>query len=102
MPAARGSPADIEAIRYLIQVTARMKNAGDIDGWVALFGEGAVYLPAGEPAVTTREGLRASLDGGKTRFVQAKGRYVVGKGVMTAVRVLTEVPEHRVRPEQAR
>ena len=35
-----------------------MNNVGDVEGWVALFEKGAVYMAAGQPAVTTREGLR--------------------------------------------
>lgn len=50
--------ADARAeIRALIEQTEAANNAGDVEGWVALFAEDAVYLGAGAPAVTTREGL---------------------------------------------
>lgn len=41
----------------LIQRTAQANNAGDVEEWVGLFAEGAVYMPPGAPAVTTRRGL---------------------------------------------
>ena len=51
-------PADPAPIQALMRTTAEMNNAGDVEGWVALFDEGAVYMPPGMPPVTTREGLR--------------------------------------------
>lgn len=52
-----GTAADEAAIRQLIQQTAAENNAADSLGWVALFEDGAVYMPPGAPEVTTREGL---------------------------------------------
>lgn len=49
--------ADEAAIRELIRQTAAANNAADKLGWVALFEEGAVYMPPGTPEVATREGL---------------------------------------------
>jgi uncharacterized protein (TIGR02246 family) len=48
---------DQRAIAELIERTAAANNAGDVEGWVALFADDAVYLPPGGPAVTTRRGL---------------------------------------------
>lgn len=52
------SQADEAAIRELIEQTAAANNAADTLGWVALFEEGAVYMPPGAPEVTTRSGLQ--------------------------------------------
>jgi uncharacterized protein (TIGR02246 family) len=49
--------ADEAAIRELIEQTAAANNAADTLGWVALFEEGAVYMPPGTQEVTTRSGL---------------------------------------------
>lgn len=54
----KSTEADVDAIRDVIQATARMNNASDVEGWMALFDEGAVYMPPGLPAITTRDGLR--------------------------------------------
>ncbi len=48
---------DEAAIRELIRQTAAANNTADMLGWVALFEEGAVYMPPATPEVTTREGL---------------------------------------------
>ena len=60
--------ADSTAIRALIDRTTVANNAGDIDGWVGLFEEGAVYMPPGSPEVTTAGGLREAAAAGFTRF----------------------------------
>jgi len=39
-------------------------NAGDVEGWVALFEDDAVYMPAGQPAVTSRVDLQAIASAG--------------------------------------
>lgn len=57
--AGRADPTEDEAaIRDVIARTEATNNAGDVEGWVALFAPGAVYMPPGQPAVTTVEGLR--------------------------------------------
>jgi uncharacterized protein (TIGR02246 family) len=48
---------DRSAIESLIEMTEAANNAGDVDAWVALFADDAVYMPPGAPAVTTREDL---------------------------------------------
>jgi uncharacterized protein (TIGR02246 family) len=48
---------DEAAIRALIEEVETANNAGDVQRWVGLFAEGAVYMAPGAPAVTTREGL---------------------------------------------
>jgi ketosteroid isomerase-like protein len=60
--------ADAAAIRELIQRSEALNNAGDVEGWTALFEDGAVYMPPGLPAVTTREGLRAIARAGFTSW----------------------------------
>jgi len=45
------------ALRELIAQTAAANNSADTLGWVGLFEPGAVYMPPGAPAVTTRAGL---------------------------------------------
>jgi uncharacterized protein (TIGR02246 family) len=57
--------ADEAAIRAVIERTQAMNNAGDVEGWVALFAPNAVYMPPGQPAVTTVDGLR---DAGRAGF----------------------------------
>lgn len=52
--------ADVAAIQASIDEAARVNNAGDIEGWVALFAADAVYLPDGGPPVMTREGLEGA------------------------------------------
>lgn len=58
------SDADVAAIRDLIARTEAANNAADTLGWVALFEEGAVYMPPGASAVTTREGLEETAAAG--------------------------------------
>jgi ketosteroid isomerase-like protein len=50
--------ADEAAIRDLISQTEGFNNSADSLGWVSLFEDGAVYMPAGTPAVNTESGLR--------------------------------------------
>ena len=57
-------PADADAIRAVIAQTEAANTAGDVDAWLALFTDDAVYMPPGAPAVTTREGLRAVAEAG--------------------------------------
>jgi uncharacterized protein (TIGR02246 family) len=52
------------AIVDLIQRTATANNARNVDAWMALFADDAVYMAPGAPAVTTREGLRAVAEAG--------------------------------------
>lgn len=52
------------AIVDLIRRTAEANNAGDVDAWVALFDDDAVYMAPGAPAVTTRRGLREVAEAG--------------------------------------
>lgn len=46
-----------QAIADLVQRTAAANNAGDVEAWVALFAEDAVYMAPGSPPVTTTSGL---------------------------------------------
>lgn len=62
--ASDASDADVAAIRDLIARTEAANKAADTLGWVALFEEGAVYMPPGAPAVTTREGLEETAAAG--------------------------------------
>lgn len=59
---------DIERIGALIERTEAMNNAGDVEGWVALFDDGAVYMPPGQPAVTTQDDLREVAQTGFARW----------------------------------
>ena len=58
-PVETDSSADEARIRAMIQHTADLNNAADTLGWVALFEEGAVYMPPGS-AIDTEDGLRAA------------------------------------------
>ncbi|MCW9708018.1 YybH family protein [Fodinibius salsisoli] len=51
------SEEDKTAIKKLIQQTETYNNASDVDKWVNLFADDAVYMPPGSPAVTTRKEL---------------------------------------------
>jgi uncharacterized protein (TIGR02246 family) len=53
-----------QQIRALIERTAQANNAGDVEEWLSLVVDGAVYMPAGQPAITTREELRAIAQAG--------------------------------------
>lgn len=59
-----GTASDEAAIRELIAQTAAANNAADTLGWVALFEEGAVYMPPGAPEVSTRTGLKEMAEAG--------------------------------------
>lgn len=48
---------DRAAIRALIEATETANNAGDVEAWVALFDDDAVYMPPSTPTISTREGL---------------------------------------------
>ncbi|MDX1547243.1 MAG: SgcJ/EcaC family oxidoreductase [Rhodothermales bacterium] len=63
-PPAEDPAADEAAIRALIDRTAALNNAADTTGWVALFEDGAVYMPPGSPSVTTRAGLEEAAAAG--------------------------------------
>lgn len=54
---AQDATNDEAAIRALIEETRQANNAGDVERWVALFDDEAVYMAPGAPAVTTREDL---------------------------------------------
>jgi uncharacterized protein (TIGR02246 family) len=56
--------SDEAAIRELIAQTAAANNAADTLGWVALFEEGAVYMPPGAPQVSTAAGLTDMAEAG--------------------------------------
>jgi uncharacterized protein (TIGR02246 family) len=57
-------PDQVGAIREVIERTRAVNNASDVEGWVALFEDDAVYMPAGQPAVTSRDDLRAIASAG--------------------------------------
>jgi uncharacterized protein (TIGR02246 family) len=60
--------ADSTAIHALADRATAANNAGDVEGWVALFEEGAVYMPPGSPEVTTADGLREAAKAGFSRY----------------------------------
>jgi len=60
--------ADSTAINALIDRATAANNAGDIEGWVALFEDGAIYMPPGSPEVTSMDGLKGAAAAGFTRF----------------------------------
>lgn len=51
---------DVAAIRAFIDHATDVNNAADIMGWVDLFAEDLVYMPDGQPSVTTRDALEAA------------------------------------------
>ncbi len=59
---------DRQAIQELIKTTEAMNNDGNVDGWLELFEEGAVYMPPGHPAIATREGLHEVAVAGFVRW----------------------------------
>lgn len=59
---------DEKAIRALIERTEQLNNDGDVEGWVALFAPGAVYMPPGSPEVHTVDGLREAATAGFTHW----------------------------------
>lgn len=61
---AQDAPDDEAAILALIEETQQANNAGDVERWVALFADDAVYMPPGVPAVTTQEELVETAEAG--------------------------------------
>ncbi|MDH4046165.1 MAG: nuclear transport factor 2 family protein [Gemmatimonadota bacterium] len=57
-PSTADIAADSSAVAAVIGKLQAANNAGDVEAWVALFDDGAVYMPPGSPAVATRESLR--------------------------------------------
>jgi uncharacterized protein (TIGR02246 family) len=60
--------ADSSAIQALNDRATAANNTGDIESWVALFENGAIYMPPGSPEVTTVEGLREAARAGFSRY----------------------------------
>ena len=56
--AQHSTEADQARIAALIERTAAANNAGDVEAWVALFGDDFVYMAPGSPPVTSRDALR--------------------------------------------
>jgi len=52
--------ADVAAIQALIDRATDVNNAGDIAGWVELFGDDMVYMRDGGPPITTRDALEGA------------------------------------------
>ena len=65
---ADGALRDVTAIRALIDRAQDANNAGDIEGWVALFEEGAIYMPPSMDPVMTRQGLEDAAISGFSRY----------------------------------
>lgn len=61
---ARGWTDEQHAIAELIERTAAANNQGNVEAWVALFTDDAVYMAPGTPPVTTRQGLREVAEAG--------------------------------------
>lgn len=59
---------DVAAIRAVVDRAQDANNAGNIEEWVALFEEGAVYMPPGMNPVTTRQGLQDAAISGFSRY----------------------------------
>lgn len=66
----RGEPAvtDDATIRELIGTLQHVNNTGDIMGWVELFADDFVLMPANGAAVTTREGLESTAVSAFSRY----------------------------------
>lgn len=63
--------ADSTAIDRLIRQAEDANNRGNIDAWVGLFEDQAVYMPPGSPEVTTTAGLREAAAAGFSSFAAA-------------------------------
>ncbi len=77
------SQVDVHAIRDVIHATATANNSGDVDGWVALFEQGAVYMPPGQRAVTTRQALHDAATAGFSSWrssIQIKPEEIMTSG----------------------
>ncbi|MDH3570094.1 MAG: nuclear transport factor 2 family protein [Gemmatimonadota bacterium] len=66
----RAEPGAIDdsAIRELISTLQHVNNAGDITGWVELFTDDFVLMPANGVAVTTHEGLESTAVSSFSRY----------------------------------
>jgi uncharacterized protein (TIGR02246 family) len=60
--------ADDSAIRTLISTLQHVNNTGDITGWVELFADDFVLMPANGAAVTAREGLESTAVSSFSRY----------------------------------
>ena len=60
--------ADKAAIRTFIEQATNVNRSGDAAAWAAQFAEGAVYIPANGPEVSTRSGLQAVAERNFTQF----------------------------------
>jgi uncharacterized protein (TIGR02246 family) len=61
--------ADRAAIRTFIERATNVNRSGDAAAWVAQFAEGAVYMPANGPEVSTRSGLQAVAERNFAQFL---------------------------------
>lgn len=66
----RGDPAatDDAAIRELVSTLQHVNNSGNIMGWVDLFANDFVLMPANGAAVTTREALESTAVSSFSRY----------------------------------
>ena len=64
-------PSDERAVRSLIARTAAANNAGDVEEWVSLFDEEAIYMPPGGPAVSGEAELRRVAQSGFSAWKSA-------------------------------
>ncbi len=59
---------DDSSIRELISTLQHVNNTGDIMGWVDIFADDFVLMPANGAAVTTREGLESTAVSSFSRY----------------------------------
>lgn len=80
-----------EAVQHLLAVQDRMANAGDLEGFMRLIGEDAVFLPPGEPSLNGIAEIRAWYEGLFANFdialehipgpVEVAGSLIIHRGV---------------------
>ena len=94
--------ADVTAIQVFLDNATTINNAGDIMGWVDLFADDVVYMPDGQPPITTREALEGAAVSHFSRYqpnirITADEIEIVGDWAFARTTVTGTLTPHRNR-----
>jgi uncharacterized protein (TIGR02246 family) len=65
----KGSKADLAAIREKMKQFAIAINAGDLDGWIAMWTDDGIQMPPDTPARIGKEQIRAGMKPAFDQFI---------------------------------
>jgi uncharacterized protein (TIGR02246 family) len=65
----KGSKADLDAIREKMKQFAIAINAGDLDGWIAMWTDDGIQMPPDTPARIGKEQIRAGMKPAFDQFI---------------------------------